>query len=140
MYAEFDDSLITGNTMIDNQHRELIGKINDLLRSCEERVDRRGALRMLDYLTEYTEFHFNEEEKLQEAIGYPGIQEHKKKHEELRATVSQLHEMLEEQEGPTADFVEMVNKNVTEWLYYHIKGFDRSVAEFKFMRDNQDRL
>ena len=140
MYAEFDDSLITGNTMIDNQHRELIGKINDLLRSCEERVDRRGALRMLDYLTEYTEFHFNEEEKLQEEIGYPGIQEHKKKHEELRATVSQLHEMLEEQEGPTADFVEMLNKYVTEWLYYHIKGFDRSVAEFKFMRDNQDRL
>ena len=34
MYAEFDDSLVTGNDMIDTQHKELIGKINDLLRSC----------------------------------------------------------------------------------------------------------
>lgn len=140
MYAEFDDSLITGNEMIDSQHKELIEKINDLLHSCEERVDRRGALRMLDYLTEYTEFHFKEEEKLQQEIGYPGIQEHMKKHDELRRTVAELHEMLEDQEGPTADFVERVNQNVTEWLYYHIKGFDRSVAEFKYLRDNQDRL
>ena len=63
-----------------------------------------------------------------------------KKHDELRRTVAELHEMLEDQEGPTADFVERVNQNVTEWLYYHIKGFDRSVAEFKYLRDNQDRL
>ena len=48
--------------------------------------------------------------------------------------------MLEDQEGPTPEFVEQVNKNVTEWLYYHIRTFDRSVAEYKFMRDNGDRL
>ena len=117
MYAEFDDTLVTGNEMIDSQHRELIGKINDLLRSCEDHADRKGAVRMLNYLADYTEFHFKAEEQLQEEIGYPGIKEHKAKHEELRRTVSELHEMLEEQEGPTDDFVEMVNKNVTEWLY-----------------------
>ena len=31
MRAEFDDSLVTGNEMIDSQHRELIDKINKLL-------------------------------------------------------------------------------------------------------------
>ena len=140
MYAEFDDTLVTGNEMIDSQHRELIGKINDLLRSCEDHADRKGAVRMLKYLADYTEFHFKAEEQLQEEIGYPGIKEHKAKHEELRRTVSELHEMLEEQEGPTDDFVEMVNKNVTEWLYYHIKGFDRSVAEYKFIRNNEKMI
>ena len=140
MYAEFDDTLVTGNAMIDSQHKELIGKINDLLRSCENHGNRTAAVKMLNYLADYTEFHFKAEEELQESIGYPGIKEHKGKHEELRRTVSELHDMLEEQEGPTDAFVEMVNKNVTEWLYYHIKGFDRSVAEYKFMRDNQERL
>ena len=140
MYAEFDDTLVTGNEMIDSQHKELIGKINDLLRSCENNGNRTAAVKMLNYLADYTEFHFKAEEELQESIGYPGIKEHKGKHEELRRTVSELHDMLEEQEGPTDAFVEMVNKNVTEWLYYHIKGFDRSVAEYKSMRDNQERL
>ena len=95
---------------------------------------------MLEYLADYTEYHFAEEEKLQEEIEYPGREEHKKKHDELRRTVEVLHEMLEEQEGPTEDFVKQVYENVAEWLYYHIRGFDRSVAEFVFMRENENRL
>ena len=48
--------------------------------------------------------------------------------------------MLEEEEGPSDAFVEQVNKNVIEWLYRHIKGFDRSVAEYKFMNASSERL
>ena len=54
---------------------------------------------MLNYLADYTEFHFREEEGLQESISYPGIKEHKQKHEELRNTVQELHDMLMEEEG-----------------------------------------
>ena len=140
MYAEFDDSLITGNELIDSQHKELIQKINDLLVKCENKSDKAGAIRMLDYLADYTEFHFSAEEKLQEEIGYPGIKEHKEKHNELRQTVKELSEMLEEQEGPSDEFTAQVQKQVTEWLYYHIKTFDRSVAEYKYMSGNPDRI
>ena len=35
MYAELTDNLLTGNKMIDGQHKELIDKINDLLKACE---------------------------------------------------------------------------------------------------------
>lgn len=141
MQAVFDDSLITGNEMIDTQHKELIDRINKLLILCEnEKPMKREAVEMLDYLSDYTEFHFSQEEKLQEEIQYPGLAEHKKKHEELRRVVQELREMLEEQEGPTNEFVEKVNENVTQWLYSHIKGFDRSVAEYRFMRDNEERI
>mgnify|MGYP000367660139 FL=1 len=136
MYAEFTDDLVTGNEMIDTQHKELICKINDLLKSCEERSNQSGAARMLNFLADYTEYHFNEEEALQESI----IKEHKEKHEELRRTVQELHEMLTEEEGPTDAFVEKVSEKVRDWLYYHIQTFDRSVAEFKFMRDNAERI
>ena len=50
-------------------------------------------------------------------------------------TLEALRHMLEEEEGPSEAFVEQVNKNVIEWLYRHIKGFDRSVAEYKFMNE-----
>ena len=140
MYAEFDDSLVTGNEMIDSQHKVLIEKINDLVASCEEKRDKLNAVRMLNYLADYTEFHFQAEEKLQEEIGYPELEEHRKKHEELRQTVEDLHQMLEEEEGPSDAFVDQLNKKVIEWLYYHIKGFDRSVAEYRFMRENTERL
>ena len=136
MRAEFDESLVTGNEMIDSQHKELIDKINKLLDSCETSNEKPVAIKTLDY----TEFHFGEEEKLQESISYPGIEEHKKEHDKLRAVVKDLYNMLEEEEGPSDAFVEQVNKNVIEWLYRHIKGFDRSVAEYKYMNDSSERL
>lgn len=140
MYAEFDESLVTGNEMIDSQHKELIAKINSLVESCEKDGGKVAAIKMLDYLAEYTEFHLNAEEKLQEEIEYPGIEEHKKQHQELYRVVDELHEMLEEQEGPTEEFVEQVNRNVIQWLYKHIKGFDRSVAEYKNLRKSSELL
>lgn len=142
MKAVFDDSLVTGNEMIDSQHRELIDKINDLLIVCQNEGTNKkaAAMKTLNYLADYTEFHFGAEEKLQEEIGYPGIAEHKQKHQELRDTVEELHAMLEDQEGPSEAFVEQVQKNVVKWLYEHIKGFDRSVAEYRYLRDNPDML
>lgn len=140
MRAEFDDSLVTGNEMIDTQHKELIDKINNLLERCELGKDKITAVKTLEYLADYTEFHFGEEEKLQAEIAYPGIEEHKAEHKKLIQVVEELHEMLEEEEGPTAAFVEQVNKNVIEWLYKHIKGFDRSVAEYKNLRGNSEML
>ena len=59
MRAEFDESLITGNEMIDSQHQELINKINSLLDSCEEGNDKLAAVKTLDYLADYTDFHYN---------------------------------------------------------------------------------
>lgn len=140
MRAEFDETLITGNEMIDSQHKELIGKINSLLDSCEDGNDKLAAVKTLDYLAEYTDFHFTAEEKLQEEMDYPGIKEHKEEHAKLRKVVDELHEMLVEEEGPTPAFVEQVNRNVIDWLYRHIKGFDRSVAEYRFMRGNSENL
>ena len=114
MYAEFDESLVTGNEMIDGQHKELIAKINKLVDCCEQSSGKLEAIKMLDYLSEYTDFHFSAEEKLQEEISYPGLEEHKKQHAAFVKAVGELHEMLEEEEGPTDAFVEAVNKNVIE--------------------------
>ena len=140
MYAEFDESLVTGNEMIDGQHRELIAKINKLVDCCEQSSGKLEAIKMLDYLSEYTDFHFSAEEKLQEEMSYPGLEEHKKQHAAFVKAVGELHEMLEEEEGPTDAFVEAVNKNVIDWLYKHIKGFDCSVASYVNMDAHADRL
>ncbi len=140
MYAEFDESLVTGNELIDGQHKELIDKINNLVSCCEENGGKLEAIKMLGYLEDYTEFHFKAEEELQEKIGYPGLAEHKQKHEEFKKAVEELNEMLMEVEGPTEAFVEAVQKNVIEWLYGHIKGFDCSVATYVCMSSNPELL
>ena len=140
MLARFDESLRTGNAMIDEQHRELIEKINQLVQSYGQSREKVKAIKMLHYLADYTDFHFNEEENLQERVGYPGLEEHRQKHEEFLKAVGELFEMLEEEEGPSERFVEAVHRNVTEWLYGHIKGYDVSVASYMHMNNMPELL
>lgn len=140
MTIEFDDNLITGNSTIDEQHKELIDRIKQFVDSCQNGDAKIKAIKMLDYLADYTDFHFTEEEKLQEDVNYPGLKEHKEKHEEFRKTLKSLDNFLEESEGPTDAFVSQVEANVVNWLFNHIKTFDRSVAEYIFIRDNPGRL
>ncbi len=138
MRAEFDDNLITGNEMIDSQHRELIDKINNLLAACEKENGAEEASEMLKYLSDYVNFHFEAEEKFQEEISYPGIKEHKAKHAEFKQTVAAMEQMLGRTQSP--EFINLVQNQVIDWLYTHIKGFDRSVAEYRFIRENPYRL
>ena len=140
MYAEFRENLVSGNEMSDTHHKELIDRINKLLDSCEQSNEKTAAIKMMDYLADYTDFHFSAEEKLQQEIDYPGYEQHKAQHETFKNTIKELEEMLAEEEGPSNAFVAKVHENVIKWFYTHIEGFDRSVAEYKFMKENNERL
>lgn len=139
MKAEFTNNLVTGNKLIDEQHKELIAKINELLVAVETSQGQAAAMRTLNFLTDYVMYHFDAEEKLQKEVGYPGLEEHQKQHAILKQTVSDLSDMLIEEEGASPAFVEQLNTKVIDWLYRHIEGFDRSVAEYIFLADNPDR-
>ena len=114
MRAEFSENLVTGNELIDSQHKELIDRINKLLDSCEADNGKVTAVNTLDYLADYTDFHFSAEEKLQQEIGYPDYDKHKSVHEGFKQTIKELDEMLQEEEGPSAAFVEKVEENVID--------------------------
>ena len=62
MNITFDDNLITGNKTIDSQHQELIDRIRQFVAACESSDSKIKAIKMLDYLDEYTNFHFQEED------------------------------------------------------------------------------
>jgi len=130
MNVTFDKSLETGNSLIDQQHQELIGRVNKLLESLEKGTEKRTAIETLNFLLDYTVFHFEEEEQLQKEAGFPGYELHKAQHDGFVQSVRELLEMLEEEEGPTDAFVSAVNKNITQWLVNHIQIQDKAVAAF----------
>ena len=122
----FDDNLITGNDTIDTQHEELINRIQQFVAACESGDGKVKAIKMLDYLDEYTNFHFQAEEELQKKVSYPELAKHQEKHDEFKKSIQELY-----------DFLKI---NVVDWLFKHIKTFDRSVAEYIHLNNNAERL
>ena len=128
MAIVFDDSLRTGNGLIDTQHQELIARVNKLTDACKVGAEKLTAVQTLNFLMDYTNIHFADEEKLQEEKNYPLLAAHRDQHGKFVKAVEELREMLEEEEGPTEAFVEAVKKNIVDWLLNHILVWDKQLA------------
>ncbi len=124
---DFTEDLLTGNDMIDEQHEQLFGHINNLLRACGEGKGRGELGRAVQFLIDYTEEHFAAEERLQEKYKYPDRENHKRYHEAFKHAIRELVDELE-REGPTVTLVGKINKSVGDWLVNHVKKQDVRVA------------
>ena len=81
---EWNESLSVGIELIDEQHKMLIKRLNDVAEAIEKSQGPAQIVKTLDFLIDYTHFHFSTEEKHMKANNYPGIKEHLDKHEDLK--------------------------------------------------------
>lgn len=133
--AVFYQALWSGNTMVDDQHRQLIDAINKFYQAIESGEGAEGAKQALDFLAEYTTFHFGCEEALMKSKKYPLYTQHQKVHEAFIETVQGLYTVLGK-EGPTEAFEDLVEKEVTNWLVNHIQGMDMQMTDWLKVRIN----
>ncbi len=126
---EWDDSLAVGVDLIDEQHKMLIQRLNDLSRAIEMTQGEGSIVQTLDFLIEYTDFHFSTEEKCMAECDYPGLDFQKQQHEEFKASLKNLVDDYE-YEGVTRALTTSVNVFLLNWLVNHIKGVDRKLGEF----------
>lgn len=59
----WSDNLSVGVELIDEQHKMLIQRLNDMTSAIEESKGPNEIARTLNFLIEYTDFHFSAEEK-----------------------------------------------------------------------------
>jgi hemerythrin len=129
MAYQWDSSLETGHEKIDNQHKQLIAALNNIIEASRSGKGSAEVFKTLDFLTGYTIMHFSDEEKLQLQYDYPDYFVHKQYHDDFKVTVGQLTERLVK-EGPTEDMVNLVTTSIGDWLLNHIKGDDFRMAAY----------
>lgn len=125
-FAEWDLTLETGNLMVDAQHRELFGAVNQLHEAILEHTDIEVLGGILYRLQRYTAVHFRDEEDLMVQVAYPDAPQHHRLHLDLAEETSDLAGKYLSGEltlGITlATFMR-------DWLTHHIGEEDRRLAE-----------
>ena len=129
MAYQWDSSLETGYQKVDNQHKQLISTLNNIITASREGKGKDEIFKTLDFLTGYTIMHFSDEEKLMNKYDYADYLVHKRYHDEFKVTVGTLTERLVN-EGPSEEMVNIVTTAIGEWLLNHIKGDDFRMAAF----------
>ena len=112
---QWNESYSVGVQAMDDQHRILISVLNELNEAMTATHDLMAGESLLDKLLSYTHHHFNREEELLEATAFPGAEDHRRHHADLRWAVK---EFMSRCADPTLNVDLMFF--LRDWLKYHI--------------------
>ncbi len=122
-FFEWTDDLSMGIPEIDEQHKILIDLINQLY---EEIMVKHSDIEVIDEvlheLVEYTNVHFNAEEKIFHAFGYKDVKIHSQYHSELKKKLKEIQAKSKENKMVDNNELLMFLKN---WLQHHIAVEDK---------------
>ena len=129
MFIKFSNDLITGNEMIDNQHREWFKRLDDFWHAAKQNRSKDEVIKTLVFLIEYVETHFANEERLQLEVNYPGYAHQKEQHDWYRSEIGKLVDDLQKQGASFPVTVDTLN-SMFEWAAHHIKFMDRDMVKY----------
>ena len=126
MKYELTDDLLTGNALIDSEHRELFEAVNNLMDVCTQGKGRDQIQKTVQFLGDYVAKHFRDEEGLQTKSNYPGYPAHKQFHDGYRRKLAETTQVLT-REGPSVKALGDLN-GVVAILVSHIRTEDKRLA------------
>ncbi|MDR1083424.1 MAG: hemerythrin family protein [Deltaproteobacteria bacterium] len=118
-------SLETGIPKIDDQHKELFRQADILVdQSKADRVES-----TLNFLKDYVNKHFADEEVYHRSSQYPKADDHKRLHVEFTAALKKQFEEFRKAANKSA-MVLTINSIVINWLKEHIMRHDKEFAAY----------
>lgn len=128
MKYELTTDLLTGNSLIDMEHKELFAAVNRLMDACSQGKGRDSIQQTVEFLNQYVGKHFSDEERLQMSSNYAGYPAHKQFHEGYKRQMMDITQIIV-QEGPTVKALGDLNR-VVAILVSHIRTEDKRLASF----------
>ena len=116
----------TGFPNLDEQHQRLLAEFNDFLDAIHHGFHREHIANLLEFLVDFLEEHFEEEEIHMLATHYPRYLEHKAFHDSMRTRVLGLMDHFrDDPEVVATGVVEFV----MDWMENHIRIEDKLMAK-----------
>ncbi|MEB3162422.1 MAG: bacteriohemerythrin [Prochlorothrix sp.] len=125
--APWSDDYLTGDGLIDAQHKNLFHLVNELHALMQQGTTSMAIKRRLEELVACTTAHFDMEEERMEALGYPNLAAHCKRHTALKERIQLALDKVNQGNGVIPLDVSIC---LSEWMIHHIKGEDQRMIQF----------
>jgi hemerythrin len=129
---EWTEKLATGISTIDNQHKELFRRINNLVTAIKERRCKSEIDDTIKFLDDYARVHFAEEEKHMQDTNYAGLDRQREDHRHYLAALAELKKQasLPRVRGSSYDLSATTNQVVVDWIVSHIMRLDMKFGQY----------
>jgi hemerythrin len=129
----WSNSLSVNVLAMDQEHKRLVGIVNDLHAAMKEGKGNEVVGKTLDDLVEYVKKHFADEETLLAARKYPGLLGQQRAHAKLTEQVLAYQSRF--RGGGALITVELM-QFLKQWLVDHIQGMDKEYGVWLGKKEN----
>jgi len=123
----WSNDLSVGVRLIDEQHKVLLGLINELHAAMRAHKSDDVLVGVVERLKQYTVKHFGQEEEYFDRYGYPETAQHKEYHRKL---VQQVLDFEAGLKSGKAKVTMEIMRFLKDWLINHIMGTDKKYTTF----------
>jgi hemerythrin len=120
------DERLVGFDQIGKEHEAFHALIENFQQAWRDEATKEDLWKLLGEIYLYTRFHFKREEHLMETLGYPGLDEHRKAHEQLITSLSSRMESFFTAAGKAVE----IDSFLVKWFDAHTLGADEKFNEF----------
>jgi hemerythrin len=124
---EWTEDLSVGVKEVDDQHKELIRRMNAFFTAIEMGYGNEEVLRVLEFLGSYVATHFRDEESLQVRCNFPRYAEHRALHKGFIEDIKKIKQDIQES-GFTVMTKTLMGSTLTTWLVLHISKEDKAIG------------
>lgn len=124
---EWKESYSVNIKEIDQQHKMLVGMLNELFEAMRNREANEVITGIIKGMTDYIGVHFSLEEHLMQKHMYPDYLQHKKEHENFTQKVVEFQE--KHKSGKMMLSLEVMNF-LKDWLKNHIQVSDQAYSPY----------
>ena len=128
MKAVWTDSIASGNSTIDNQHKQLFDHINTFFEGIEREHGHETTVRTLNFLVKYVRYHFTTEEELMRKTEYEELHEHMKAHRSIVDELMRCYKKLIAN-GNSEYIIQELSTLLQAWFVTHIMDHDLRLAK-----------
>ena len=118
-FQEWSDDFLTGNSRIDQHHKEWLGIINEFYDTLNMGNLHPNLIRLLDKAIAYADYHFKNEEGLMEKHNFQNHIHLKKEDDQLKEELMSFKKRLE---NDRLYISQPVTNAMKKWFYQHVTG------------------
>ncbi|NLM09587.1 MAG: hemerythrin family protein [Clostridiaceae bacterium] len=128
---KWSENYKTGIERIDEQHKKLIeigAKLEDMLYAGDSLDYYDYILETINELKDYTDYHFNYEEKRMRDSGYPDLEEHRMEHLYFVKRIDKL--AMQDIDSQQISVISEALDFLARWLFSHILNSDMKYVDY----------
>ncbi len=127
--VKWTEDLSVGVDVIDAQHKEVFATTGSLLAAIERGEGQSEVTKVIVFLEEYVENHFQMEEMYMKRYNYPDYPQHKSEHTTFIGDFYDLRQELDN-DGVTPELTIRLAERIGDWLVNHIGRMDKALGTY----------